>query len=496
MISRVALLCRAYGTDLESGMFGFGEADAFEEVSVEFAGDEVRMGEDALVQRDCGFYAFDDEAVEGDLHADDGFGAVAPVGDELGDERVVIGGNYGVGVHCGVNANAWAAGDAEGGDASGRWNEGIGVLCIDAAFDGVAAKIEMADDVANFLAGGDADLRFHEIDARDHFGDGMLDLDARVHLDKVQIAGFFAEKFDGARAGVANAFESFGDEAADAVARGLIERDRRRFLENLLVAALERAFAFAEVNDAAMVIAHDLKFDVARALDQLLHVNIGTAECAFGFGARGAEVWEKFAFIANDAHAAAAPPFGGFDHDWIADLVGGFHCGVFVRDDAVAAGNDRETSFRHFGAGAVFLTHHADHVRRRADERNVRGLTDLGKVCVLRKETVAGMDGVYVGDFGGADNLRDIEIALGTARGPDANGFIGKTDVERMAIGFGIDGDRADAQLFARCKDAERNLTTIGNKDFLEHGAKKSCGAYGFLPLVRMPKSGSPYSTG
>src|SRR5690242_21811963 len=102
------------------------------------------------------------------------------------------------------------------------------------------------------------------------------------------------------------------------------------------------------------------------------------------------------------------------------------------------------------------------------------------------------MDGVYVGDFGGADDLGNIEIAFGAARGADADGFVGKTDVERVALRFGVDGDRADAQLFARRENAECNLTTISNKDLLEHGAEKSCGVYGFLPVVRIPKSRCP----
>src|SRR6185437_6517678 len=110
----------------------------------------------------------------------------------------------------------------------------------------------------------------------------------------------------GARAGVADSFEGFGDETADAIARGLIQRNRRRFFENFLMAALERALAFAEVNHAAVLIAHDLNFDVARALDPFFHVSVGAAECACRFGARRAEVWEKFGFIANDTHAAAA----------------------------------------------------------------------------------------------------------------------------------------------------------------------------------------------
>ena len=37
------------------------------------------------------------------------------------------------------------------------------------------------------LAGGDEQLRAHEIEAGDRFGDRMLDLQARVHLEKIEL---------------------------------------------------------------------------------------------------------------------------------------------------------------------------------------------------------------------------------------------------------------------------------------------------------------------
>ncbi len=39
-----------------------------------------------------------------------------------------------------------------------------------------------------FLARGHQQLRLHQVDAGDHLGDRMLDLDARVHLDEEELA--------------------------------------------------------------------------------------------------------------------------------------------------------------------------------------------------------------------------------------------------------------------------------------------------------------------
>ncbi len=54
--------------------------------------------------------------LEGALHLGDGLVAVGAVDDELGDERVVVGRDDALGVVSGIDADAVAAGDVEGGD--------------------------------------------------------------------------------------------------------------------------------------------------------------------------------------------------------------------------------------------------------------------------------------------------------------------------------------------------------------------------------------------
>ena len=71
----------------------------------------------------------------------------------------------------------------------------------------------------------------------------------------------------------------------------------------------------------------------------------------------------------------------------------------------------------HLPPRAVFLAHHANHFRRGPDERDVRGLADLGEVGVFGEEAVAGMDGVHVGDFGGADDVRECSGSFPCERG-------------------------------------------------------------------------------
>ncbi len=53
---------------------------------------------------------------------------------------------------------------------------------------------------------------------------------------------------------------------------------RRRFFHQLLMAALDAALALAQADHVAVLVGQHLELDVARALDELLHVEIAVAE--------------------------------------------------------------------------------------------------------------------------------------------------------------------------------------------------------------------------
>ncbi len=80
----------------------------------------------------------------------------------------------------------------------------------------------------------------------------------------------------------------------------------------------------------------------------------------------------------------------------------------------------------HEGARAFLDAHHADHVGLGADELDAGGFADFGEAGVLAQKAVAGMDGVDIGDFGGADDGGNIEIAARALGGADADGLIGE----------------------------------------------------------------------
>ena len=133
------------------------------------------------------------------------------------------------------------------------------------------------------LAGGDENLLAHEIDPRDHLGDRVLDLDARVHLEEEElVAG--DEVLDRPDAVVADrsAPRRCRQRASRRATRGDIRR--RRLFPELLMAPLQRAVALADVQHVAVLVGQDLQLDV-----------LGVVEITFGVDRRVAEVGRRLA---------------------------------------------------------------------------------------------------------------------------------------------------------------------------------------------------------
>src|SRR5262249_14260714 len=82
----------------------------------------------------------------------------------------------------------------------------------------------------------------------------------------------------------------------------------RRFLNQLLMAALQRAVAFPEVNGVAMAISEDLNLDVTWLLDVFFEINAAVFERLFRLLTSRLETGLETDVVAGHAHAPAAAP--------------------------------------------------------------------------------------------------------------------------------------------------------------------------------------------
>ena len=348
-----------------------------------------------------------------------------------------------------IHAHAGAAGRVPGGDAAGRGDELDRVFGVQAHLDGVAAQFDLALREGQLLAGGHADLHLHDVDAAGHLGDGVLHLYARVHLDEVELA-VLEQELEGARATVADLLAGGGAALAHFLDQAAGDAGGRRFFDDLLVAALHGAVAFAQPHGVLVLVGQHLDLDVARVLQELFHVDRRVAEGGTRLGARGLHGMDQRGLGVHDAHAASATAASGLDDHRVADGAG--RADDLLRvfgQSAFGAGHAGHAGLDHGLFGRDLVTHDADGLGRGADEGEAAGFDALGEVGVLGQEAVAGVDGLGVGHLGGRDDGRHVQVALRRGGWADADGLVGQAHVLGVAVGLGIDDDGLDAHLAA-----------------------------------------------
>src|SRR5690606_36804067 len=102
--------------------------------------------------------------------------------------------------------------------------------------------------------------------AGDGLGDGMLDLEAGVHLHEVEAPVRLSDEFYGAGAAVAHGPCRGHGRLAHGLAAVRCHAGGRRLFDDLLVAALDRTIALEQVYAMAMRVREHLDLDVARPL--------------------------------------------------------------------------------------------------------------------------------------------------------------------------------------------------------------------------------------
>ena len=110
-------------------------------------------------------------------------------------------------------------------------------------------------------------------------GDGVLDLDARIDLDEIEGAGIgIHQEFDRTRTKVVGRLADLQCVAGEFLPLVVAEIRRRRTLDDLLIAPLDRAVAFIKMHDIAVTVAEQLHFHVAGPLHQLFQIDLVLAE--------------------------------------------------------------------------------------------------------------------------------------------------------------------------------------------------------------------------
>ncbi len=131
----------------------------------------------------------------------------------------------------------------------------------------------------------DPQLELNQVISGDQLGDGMLHLQARVHLQEIEVALLIGEKLHRAQVVVAGGAGDLQRRFAHGRPHLRMPGDegRRALFDDLLMPPLERAFALAQVHQVPVMIARDLNLDVTRPFDHLLDVDFAVLKGALRF---------------------------------------------------------------------------------------------------------------------------------------------------------------------------------------------------------------------
>src|SRR6476646_1216332 len=111
------------------------------------------------------------------------------------------------------------------------------------------------------------------------------------------------------------------------------------------------------MDDVAMAIGHNLKFNVARIDDKLFQIHLIISKRFLRLMPRAMEGGFEAGLIRRSAHPAATAAGGRLDHYRVPKFFRDLYRIVFCLDDSIAAGCYRHTDFACSRTSSVLVAH-------------------------------------------------------------------------------------------------------------------------------------------
>ena len=353
----------------------------------------------------------------------------------------------------------------------------VGVFGADARLDGVAGDLQLVLQARQWFARGHTQLPLDQVLAGNGFGNGVLDLQARVHFHEEEFhllgvrvaAGLLDDEFHRACAHVLHRTRCGHRRLAHARAQLGCHAGRRGFFQHLLVAALHRAIALEKVHVVALGVAKHLDFDVARALHIFFDQHGVVAKAVDGFALARCQRGGKVLGLVHGTHTLATAARTGLDEHRVANAVGLGLKQSAVLVGTVVARHQGHTGLFHELLGLGLEAHVLDGRRRRADEHQPGVRARLGKVFVLAQEAVTGVDGLGTGGFRRFDDALPAKVAVLGSATADVHGLVTHGDMLGVGVGVGTHGNGFHAHTTGGGRNAAGDFTAVGNQDFFKH---------------------------
>ena len=325
------------------------------------------------------------------------------------------------------------------------------------------------------IAFSNKNLCLHDIHIGNHFRDRMFHLHTGIHFNEIEMFFILIHKeLHRPRIEVIDILHQFDGGTADIFAQLLRKRPGRRHFNHFLMAALDRAVTFKQMNNMSRFITENLHLDVLRIHDTFFHIHLIAAESHFRFRLRAVIRLLQIFHAIHIPHTPSAAAIDRFNHDRetvflgkSSDLIKAFH-------STVCAGNHGNLRLFRLDTGIHFITEHDQMFHTRPDENKAFLFTAFRQLRIFRKESVTGMNCVHMMLLTDTDDILYIQVSINRfVPFPHQVRFVSTVPMKGQYIFFGINSHRPDAQLIAGTEYTDGDLASVGHQDLPDFSHKQ-----------------------
>ena len=274
------------------------------------------------------------------------------------------------------------------GNKTRRWQEVIiRIFCIDTTFNSMARKAYILLYKVQRLTSSNTDLCPHQINACYQLRNTMFYLDTRVNFHEEEIIGSqVQEEFYGTYVGIVNGLSGLNCQLPYPFSHFFCQSDGWRFFNQFLVAPLDGAFPFTQVQYFTIVIGYDLHFNVAGPSNIMFKVVLNLEYIHLVF-----EDIDQFFFIVSYSHTLTAATSNWFQDNWVAYFTSSFDS-FFIGCQRIRPLGHRNAGWHHGCTSYVLIADQPNGIRVWSNPYHTVIGNHFCKVSVFREESIARMN--------------------------------------------------------------------------------------------------------
>jgi len=255
---------------------------------------------------------------------------------------------------------------------------------------------------------------------------------------------------------------------ADGLTLFFRQEQRRREFDDLLMASLDGAVPFKEMDHVTVGIAQDLDFHVFGFFQIFFHEDRAVAKGLGGFTDRRMVFLEEVLFLTDDTHPPAAAAGRRLEDDRISRHLGVFNGFRVGGDGFFHPGNGGNLDGFGQQLGLDLIPHLFHHFMGGSDEFNARFMALAHEDRIFRQKSITRMDGIHILFQSQGDDLVHIQVSLDRPCRPrDQIRLISLASEEGHFIFLGVYGHCPDAQLMTGTDDPDGDFPRLATRTFL-----------------------------